>query len=122
MSKTARIVEVTAMDMEKASDTAQSPKPTNLHQVREGIVRMVCEHALEMVLGTIAEANKGHYAAMKFLFEMTGLYPASSMEEDREGDGLAKLLLEQLGISPEPADAVAECSQLASMANGHAVK
>ena len=86
-------------------------------------MQLVSNHAFGMVLRTIEEAHKGHYAAMKFLFEMTGLYPAAEVEENGEGDGLAKLLLEQLGISSEPeGDGVAEGSRLAPVEARHAVK
>jgi hypothetical protein len=123
MSKTPKIVEAPATNLEKTSDAPKPFKPANLHQVRQEIVQLVSEHACDMVLRTIQEAKKGHHAAMKFLFEMTGLYPASSVEDNREGDGLAKLLLEQLGISPEPErDTVAESLQLAPVETRHAVK
>ena len=34
-----------------------------------------------MVKTTMEEAEKGHYVAMKYLFEMIGLYPAATEEE-----------------------------------------
>ena len=91
-----------AMNTQKILKEGQllAPSP-DLRKVREEILQLVSRNASAMVQKTIDEVNKGHYAAMKFLFEMTGLYPAFSPEDNREGDGLAKLLLERLGICGE---------------------
>ena len=119
----AKTSEVTAIDRKTISKARRSLKATDMREVRNEIGQLVSNHAFGMVLRTIEEAHKGHYAAMKFLFEMTGLYQASSVEDSREGDGLAKLLLEQLGISPEPeGDAIVDSLQLARVETRHAVK
>ncbi len=55
-----------------------------------------------MVWSTIEEANKGHYAAMKYLFEMIGLFPATGAEQAPEDNSLAKTLLRRLGFPEEP--------------------
>ena len=55
-----------------------------------------------MVEITISEVDKGHYAAMKYLFEMIGLYPAAAPEETEGEDSLAKTLLRRLGLPEEP--------------------
>ena len=44
------------------------------------------------------EVNKGHYLAMKYLFEMVGLCPATTPEEAPQEDSLAKTLLRRLGL------------------------
>jgi hypothetical protein len=95
-------IEQVAREDQTISEAMQSLEPADLNKVREEIAQLVSKHAFEMVLGTIEEAKNGHYAAMKFLFEMTGLYPASGVEKTEEDNGLARLLLARLGISPEP--------------------
>ena len=55
-----------------------------------------------MVEITISEVDKGHYAAMKYLFEMIGLYPAAAQEEPQGEDSLARTLLRRLGLPEEP--------------------
>jgi hypothetical protein len=54
-----------------------------------------------MVETTMDEVDKGHYLAMKYLFEMVGLCPATSPEEAPEEDSLAKTLLRRLGLPEE---------------------
>jgi hypothetical protein len=77
--------------------------PLDLGTVREQISDRVGGAALNMVEGTITEAGKGHYGAMKYLFEMIGLYPSSSEEKSPEEDSLAKTLLKHLGLPEDPA-------------------
>ena len=57
---------------------------------------------MPMVEITISEVDKGHYAAMKYLFEMIGLYPAAAPEETEGEDSLARTLLRRLGLPEEP--------------------
>jgi len=72
-----------------------------------------------MVEITISEVDKGHYAAMKYLFEMIGLYPAAAQEEGQGEDSLARTLLRRLGLPEEPmleAEATKDC-QLEAVGN-----
>jgi hypothetical protein len=55
-----------------------------------------------MVEATMEEAGKGHYQGMKFLFEMIGLYPVTSMDEAPVQDSLAATLLRRLGLAEKP--------------------
>ncbi len=75
--------------------------------MREGITNLVGAQALHMVETTIAEAGKGHYVAMKYLFELIGLYPGAEQEAP-VGDGvLAKTLLRRLNLEEGPKTDVA---------------
>jgi len=42
--------------------------------------------------------EEGQYQAIKYLFEMIGLYPAAAQEESRLQDSLARTLLERLDL------------------------
>jgi hypothetical protein len=46
-----------------------------------------------------ASLKEGHYLAMKYLFEMIGLFPATASEKMETQDSLAKNLLSHLGIA-----------------------
>jgi len=80
-----------------------SLKPVDLVKVREQIECMVADAAVAMVARTIDDAKNGRYLAMRFLFEMTGIYPAGQDETTPSGgETLAQTLLERLGLlSPE---------------------
>src|SRR5258708_32364654 len=79
-------------------------KPVDLATIREQISSLVGGHAVGMVETTIDEVDKGHYLAMKFLFELIGLYPVSGEEEESPvADSMAKTLLRRLQLPEEPA-------------------
>ena len=75
-----------------------SGRPVDLLQVRHKIVNMVGNRALEMVKASVEDAQrKGNTAAMRFLFEMVGLFPAP-VETQEDKPGLAETLLDRLGL------------------------
>ena len=69
--------------------------------VREGISNLVGAQALSMVETTIGEVDKGHYVAMKYLFELIGLYPGGAEQESSGESVLAKTLLRRLNLPEE---------------------
>jgi hypothetical protein len=75
-----------------------SRKPADLSAIREQISNLVGNEAVGMVETTIAEVEKGHYLALKYLFEMVGLYPTSGVDEGPGEDSLARTLLRRLGF------------------------
>jgi hypothetical protein len=88
-----------------------SRKPVDLEALRQQISRLVGNRAMHLVGSTIAEADKGHYGAMKYLFEIIGLYPASEAETPAREDSLARTLLQRLGVPEDPeADAVTKAT------------
>ena len=93
---------------EKATPAATNPfEPVDLGDLREQITNLVGNRAVGMVNKTMAEADKGHYLAMKYLFEMIGLCPGTTTGSgvEEEADSLAKILLERLNI-PQPSTEV----------------
>jgi hypothetical protein len=85
-----------------ASARAGQRKPLDLAEIRRQITDLVGSGAVGMVKATMEEAGKGHYLGMKYLFEMIGLYPATSMDEAPVQDSLAATLLQRLGLGDEP--------------------
>lgn len=75
----------------------------DLKSLREEIRDIVSGRALAMVETTIEEVDKGHYLAMKYLFEMIGLFPEtpSLQESALEEESLARTLLRRLQIPEE---------------------
>jgi hypothetical protein len=75
-------------------------KPVDMKVLRDEIRELVGSNALAMVQTAMEEVDKGHYLAMKYLFEMIGLFPesAASSEEAPEGESLARTLLRRLQL------------------------
>jgi hypothetical protein len=95
-----------------AQSAAKKPlKHVELAPVREHITNLVGNRAIKMVETTIAEVNKGHYLAMKYLFEMVGLFPATTPEIAPQEDSLAKTLMRRLGL-PDEANPGTEVTQV----------
>ena len=91
-----------ARKVRKSPKKASSARKKALKQVDLGIIgeqitNLVGNRAIEMVETTMDEVDKGHYLAMKYLFEMIGLCPATTPERAPEEDSLAKTLLRQIG-------------------------
>jgi hypothetical protein len=80
--------------------------------LRQQIRNRVGQEALGMVEATIDAVNNGQYAALKYLFEAVGLFPADIQNEARSQDGLASALLRALGLPevPVPDNAVTKDS------------
>lgn len=79
-------------------------KPADLAEIRQKITNRVAAEAATMVDSTIEEVHKGHFAAMKYLFEMIDLFPGAGVEEQRpEESSLARVLLRRLGLPEDPA-------------------
>jgi hypothetical protein len=77
-------------------------KPADLAEIRRKITNRVGAEAATMVESTIEEVHKGHFAAMKYLFEMISLFPGAGVEERPEESSLAKVLLRRLGLPEDP--------------------
>lgn len=93
----------TAKTRKSNSKGRGSRKPPDFAVVRKKINDLVGNQAVDLVESAIAEADKGHFAAMKYLFEMIGLYPANTPELTQADDSLAKTLLQRLGFPEEAA-------------------
>lgn len=85
----------------------------DLAALRREITDLVARNAVGMVQHAIDAAHEeGHYQAIRFLFEMIGLYPAAVQQESAVQNSLAQLLLERLGLlSSVPHDGTLEKSQ-----------
>jgi hypothetical protein len=89
--------------------STQAGPAEELSDLRRKISDLVARNAVPMVQQAIdAVREEGQYQAIKYLFEMIGLYPAVAQEDSESQDSLAHVLLEQLGLSPvDPAKPVA---------------
>ncbi len=84
------------MPVERFSDA-----PVVISEVRGKIIRIVGNQAVAMVESTIAKVGAGHFLAMKYLFEMVGLFPATATVDPESEDSLSRTLLRNLGLLEE---------------------
>jgi hypothetical protein len=83
------------------TSTKQAGPAEELSELRRKINDLVARNAVPMVQQAIdAVREEGQYQAIKYLFEMIGLYPAIAQEDSESQDSLAEVLLEQLGLAP----------------------
>jgi hypothetical protein len=87
----------------KKTSSLRSKKPVDLAEVRKDITNMVAAEGLGMAVAVAAEALKGELAPMKYLFEVSGLYPAAPGTESKSAEtSLAHTLLRRLGLPTDP--------------------
>ena len=125
INKAEKKSKVASPGAEKPLDLAtESLAPVDLKVVLKQITNLVGNHAVEMVGTTIKEVEKGHYLAMKYLFEMVGLCPAinSDGEAEEEADSLAKILLERLNILEKSTEVTSEGVAAAARLESDTVK
>jgi hypothetical protein len=93
-----------------------SDADADLASLRQEISGLVARNAVSMVQQAIdAVHEEGQYQAIRFLFEMIGLYPAAANEESPAEDSLARLLLERLGLPSQYTnenDAARPCTRM----------
>lgn len=81
----------------------QADPGEELSELRKKISELVARNAVPMVQQAIdAVREEGQYQAIKYLFEMIGLYPAVTEDNAEAQNSLAQVLLEQLGLEPAP--------------------
>jgi collagenase-like PrtC family protease len=72
----------------------------DLSALRRRITELVAQNAVSMVQQAIdAVKEEGQYQAIKYLFEMIGLYPAAADDESKGQASLTQTLLDHLGLS-----------------------
>ena len=72
--------------------------------VRQQVTNIIGAEAETMVWAAVEEGQKGHYQAMKYLFELAGIFPAPVNEEKNgEATSYAEILCRELGLPEEPA-------------------
>lgn len=85
--------------------SATSTPGTDLPALRLRITELIANNAVSMVQRAIESVNEeGQYQAMKYLFEMIGIYPAVNGSEDEVEESLAQRLLQHLGLDSSSSD------------------
>jgi hypothetical protein len=79
--------------------STKNKKPKDQAEARKVITDMVRVRSNELAKAVAGEGMKGQLAPVKYLFEVTGLFPKTEETESQpEGDTLAKTLLTHMGF------------------------
>jgi len=83
---------------------SETKKATDLDTLRLKITEMVAGRALAITQAALDDAEEEvNIAAMKYLFELIGLYPPRmSEEQDQQKPDLVATLITKLGLPAEP--------------------
>ena len=99
-------------------------KQVDFALVRANIQNAVARDAVAMVEATISSATDGQYAAMKYLFELVGLFPAIP-NQTQSDDSLARTLLNRIGLLESSSSSSAATKELSKSTNlfiNHAIE
>lgn len=81
----------------------QKAPAIDLAEVRKDISNIVGSRAAELANAVLEEGKKGQLAPVKYLFEVSGLYPASESSEAKpDEESLAHTLMRKLNLPELP--------------------
>jgi hypothetical protein len=81
-----------------ASDCRAKSKE-EIQKARNGVTNVIVDGSVEMAARVVQSvAEGGQITALKYLWEISGLFPSEAEADDGEPDSLAKILLERMGI------------------------
>jgi len=82
--------------------TAVVKKPEEMQSARNQVVNLIVDSSVEMTQRVVRSVSeRGNVPALRFLWEMAGLFPIAPGSEDSEQEGATKSLLEKLGLWKE---------------------
>jgi hypothetical protein len=83
--------------------TGIAKKPEEMQGARNRIVNLIVDSSVEMTQRVVRSVSDGgNVTALRFLWEVAGMFPTASGSDDREQEAAAtKSLLEKLGLYDE---------------------
>jgi len=76
--------------------------PEEIQRVRNRVRNLIVDSSEEMANRVVQSVNEGgQVAALKYLWEVSGLFPDGAEAESPEEESLAKMLMERLGLPME---------------------
>jgi hypothetical protein len=91
-----------AKKITEPSDSKAKSKDEIL-KVRTIVTNVIVDNAVQMAERLVQSVTEGgQVTALKYLWEVSGLFPAGGVEESGEQDSLAKILIERMGLQEEP--------------------
>jgi hypothetical protein len=82
--------------------TAVPKKPEELQNVRNQVANVIVNASVDMTKRVVRSVSEGgNVVALRFLWEIAGMFPASSPEGAGDHESVAKSLIESLGLYEE---------------------
>jgi hypothetical protein len=83
--------------------TGIAKKPEEMQSARNQVVNLIVDSSVEMTQRVVRSVSeRGSVPALRFLWEMAGMFPTTPGSEDSEQEAVAaKSLLEKLGLYGE---------------------
>jgi len=79
--------------------TGIAKKPDEMQSARNRVVNLIVDNSVEMTRRVVRSVSeRGSVPALRFLWEVAGLFPNDPGSEDNEQEVSAKELLEKLGL------------------------
>jgi hypothetical protein len=86
-----------------SSSSSTEKQPVDLAEVRKDITNIVGSHAADLARAVMESGKTGQLAPVKYLFEVTGLYPAMECSETKpDKESLAHTLMRNLKLPESP--------------------
>jgi hypothetical protein len=93
----------------KAAGTKRGPritgvvkKPEEMQGARNRVVNLIVDSSVEMTQRVVRSVSDGgNVPALRFLWEVAGMFPTAPGSEDGDEEATAKSLLEKLGLYEE---------------------
>jgi hypothetical protein len=84
-------------------------KPEEMQGARNRVVNLIVDSSVEMTQRVVRSVSDGgNVPALRFLWEVAGMFPTAFGAEDDEQEAAAKSVLEKLGLDEEPREDEAE--------------
>jgi hypothetical protein len=82
--------------------TAVAKKPEEMQGARNRVVNLIVDSSVEMTQRVVRSVSDGgNVSALRFLWEVAGMFPTTAGADDGEQEATAKSLLERLGLHEE---------------------
>jgi hypothetical protein len=82
--------------------TAVPKNPEEIQNVRNQVANVIVTASVDMTKRVVRSVSEGgNVVALRFLWEIAGMFPVSAPETSEEHDSVAKSLIESLGLYEE---------------------
>jgi hypothetical protein len=102
MAKAKKSMSGSRKPMEAHEVTAVPQSPEELQDARNRVMNVIVNASVDMTKRVVRSVSeKGNVSALRFLWEIAGMFPSSASGDVEEQESVAKSLIEKLGLYEE---------------------